>query len=318
MAEKLLYVDDEPEMLTGFTRQFGRKYTVDCAPGGVEALRMIAAQGPYALILSDMQMPVMDGIAFLEKAKEVAPDTVRLMLTGAHEKTAAQAINKGQIFRFLSKPCPPETLELAIESALGQYRLVMSERAMLSNTLTATIKVFVDLLATVRPVAFGRTQRVRELVRLLAKELIPRQLWRAELAAMLSQMGCLSIPEDVLAKAYQRKWLPKSQLDKYQHHPVEGRNLVANVPRLEEVAEIILQQDKGFDGTGFPNDNTSGEKIPMEARILKVALDFDSLKQSGINARQALGEMGKRPEIYDKVVLSALMNSMQRAEALAT
>src|SRR5688500_1702397 len=114
MAEKILYVDDEPQILQGFTRQFGRKYTVDCAPGGVEGLHMMATQGPYAVVLSDMHMPGLDGIAFLAKAKELSPDTVRMMLTGANEKTAAQALNQGQIYRFLSKPCSPETLELAI------------------------------------------------------------------------------------------------------------------------------------------------------------------------------------------------------------
>lgn len=323
MSEKILYVDDEPQILESFNRQFGRKYKIDCAPGGVEALEFMNRQGPYAVVLSDMQMPGLDGIAFLAKAKAVAPDTVRMMLTGANERTAAKALNEGQIFRFLSKPCPPEVLEPAIEAALGHYRLVMAERAMLSNTLTGAIKILTDVLATVRPVAFGRTSRVRDLVRRLAKELVPNQLWRAELAALLSQVGSLKIDEEVLAKAYQRKWLPKHEIAEYEEHPIAGRKLVANVPRLEEVAEIILQQNKCFDGNGIPNDGVSGEAIPIEARILKVALDFDSLLQSGANSAQAIGEMSKSKGAYDRTVLATLARSIgletvQRLEAMAT
>ena len=322
MNEKILCVDDEPEILQGFARTLGRKYTLECAVGGVEALALMASTGPYAVVVSDMHMPGLDGIAFLTKAKALAPDTIRIMLTGAHEKTAVQAVNQAHVFRFLSKPCSPEALELAVESALGQHRLIMAERALLSNTLTAAIKIFVDVLATVRPVAFGRTNRVREIVRRLAKDMIPNQLWRAELAAMLSQMGCLKIPEGVLANAYQRKWLPKNQLDEYEQHPVEGSQLVASVPRLEDVAQIILQQNKSFDGTGFPNDGISGEAIPIEARILKVALDFDSLLHSGVSAAQALTEMGKSQGTYDRVVLASLTSSLakeavRRVEALA-
>jgi response regulator RpfG family c-di-GMP phosphodiesterase len=323
MSEKLLYVDDEPEILQSFSRQFGRKYAIDCAPGGAEALDLMTRQGPYAVVLSDMQMPGLDGIAFLSKAKAISPDTVRMMLTGANERTAAKALNEGQIFRFLSKPCPPEVLEPAIEAALGHHRLVMAERAMLANTLTGAIKILTDVLATVRPVAFGRTNRIRDLVRRLAKDLVPNQLWRAELAAMLSQVGSVNIPEEVLAKAYQRKWLSKNESTPYEEHPVIGSRLVANVPRLEEVAEIILQQNKCFDGNGLPNDGVAGEAIPIEARILKAALDFDSLLQSGLNSTQALSEMGKSKGLYDRNVLVSLARSIgqeaaHRLQALAT
>jgi HD-GYP domain-containing protein (c-di-GMP phosphodiesterase class II) len=214
-------------------------------------------------------------------------------------------------------------LEPAIEAALGQYRVIQAERAMLANTLTGAIKILTDVLASVRPVAIGRTNRVRDLVRRLAKDLPPAQLWRAELAALLSQVGSMSIPEDVLAKAYQRKWLSKSEQTPYEEHPLTGQQLVANVPRLEEVAEIILQQNKCFDGTGFPNDGVAGDAIPMEARILKVALDYDSLLQSGVGTTQALSEMAKNKGTYDRTVLASLVKSIgvqavQRVHSLAT
>jgi HD-GYP domain-containing protein (c-di-GMP phosphodiesterase class II) len=228
------------------------------------------------------------------------------MLTGADHKTAIEAVNEGHVFRFLTKPCPQETLELALEGALLQYRLVTAERALLSGTLMGAVKILTDVLSTVRPVAFGRTERVRILVRRLSKELIPDRLWQAELAAMLSQVGCVAIPEELLARAYAGGPLSRAEARLYEGHPQVGHKLVAHVPRLQQVAEIILQQNKQFDGGGTPEDGVSGEGIPMEARILKVALDFDSLTSRGLSLRHALAEMSSRKTAYDKPVLDVL------------
>ena len=310
--EKILFVDDEPNVLDGYRRQLGKKYTIECAVGGEEALALMPTQGPYAVVVSDMRMLGMDGVRFLSEVRKLTPDTIRMMLTGADHETAIQAVNEGNVFRFLCKPCPPELLELSLDAALVQYRLVTAERALLSSTLTGAVKILTDVLSAVRPVAFGRTDRVRDIVRRLAKELIPGQLWRAELAAMLSQMGCVSIPEDLLSKAYSGKRLDAGEASLYQEHPLSGHNLVKHVPRLEQVAEIILQQEKHFDGTGFPNDNVAGEQIPIEARILKVALDFDSLIQIGVSMSDALGEMSSRNGFYDRAVLEVLKRWVAR------
>src|SRR5438552_1794684 len=87
------------------------RFSIDTALGGEPALALIASQGRYAVIVTDMQMPGMDGVEFLMQARQKAPDTVRLMLTGnADQKTAVEAMNKGHVFQFLNKPCPPEML----------------------------------------------------------------------------------------------------------------------------------------------------------------------------------------------------------------
>ena len=318
MTEKILLVDDELPVLDGYRRQIGRKYRVHCALGGEEALELMKTEGPFAVIVSDMKMPGMDGVTFLAKAREMAPDTVRVMLTGTEEKNAAQAVNEGSIFRFLSKPCQTDLLELTIEAAISRYRLVTSERALLSSTLTGAVKVLTEVLAAARPVAFGRTDRIRMLVRKLAKELIPQQLWRAELAALLSQVGCVGLPEDILTKAYAGKQLVPKDAGLFREHPRVGANLVKHVPRLEQVAEIILQQSKNFDGSGYPDDSIAGDQIPMEARILKVAIDIDALTLAGSNLPDALAEMGTRAGAYDKAVLQVVERWVKDKENLGT
>lgn len=315
MTEKILFVDDEPQVLDGYRRQLGRKYRTECAQGGEEALERLAAEGPFAVVVSDMNMPGMNGVELLSKIRDVAPDSVRIMFTGTDQSNAALAVNQSQIFRFLSKPCPTDVLDAALEAGLAQYRQTVAERTLLSSTLTGAVKVLTDVLAVARPVAFGRTERVRLLVRRIAKEVAPRLMWRAELAALLSQIGCIGLSEEVLTKAYAGKQIVARDADLYREHPQVGRDLLKNVPRLEAVAEIVLQQEKHFDGTGFPMDAVAGEEIPVEARILKVALDLDSLTFAGVKHADAIAEMGTRAGIYDNAVLSVAASLAKADEA---
>ena len=129
MSTKILCVDDEENVLTGLQRTLRKQFPIDIAVGGAAGLQRLERDGPYAVVMADMQMPEMNGIEFLKKAQAAAPDTVRLMLTGnADQKTAVDAVNDGHVFRFLTKPCDPPQLTSALEAALKQYRLITAER----------------------------------------------------------------------------------------------------------------------------------------------------------------------------------------------
>src|SRR6266481_5372243 len=129
MSAKILCVDDEANVLEAYQRNLRKRFSIDTALGGEAALALIGSQGPYAVIVADMQMPGMNGVEFLTLAREKAPDTVRIMLTGnADQKTAVEAVNKGQIFQFLNKPCPPEMLGTALANGVRQYSLITAER----------------------------------------------------------------------------------------------------------------------------------------------------------------------------------------------
>jgi DNA-binding NtrC family response regulator len=105
MAERILLVDDDPNILDGFRRSLSREFLMETALGAELALKLVAENGPYAVVVSDMRMPGMDGVQFLSKVKAQSPDTIRVMLTGnADMDTAVHAINEGSIFRFLNKP----------------------------------------------------------------------------------------------------------------------------------------------------------------------------------------------------------------------
>jgi response regulator RpfG family c-di-GMP phosphodiesterase len=306
MSERILCVDDDPNILQAYQRALRKRFHIEVALGGEEALEAVVKDGPYAVIVADMQMPRMNGVELLKAVKERAKDTVRMMLTGnADQQTALEAVNEGHIFRFMTKPCPPEIFAKGLQAGIEQYRLIRAERDLLSKTFTASVKVLTDVLSAASPTAFGRASRVHQLVRQLCRELGLNQ-WQIEVAAMLSQIGCVSVPEPILAKAYEGKNLTPAEQKTFEEHPLAGRQLIANIPRLEETAEIIAYQQQSYDGGGFPGDGKWGDQIPLGSRILKVALDFDTLVSAGYTHEIAVAEMHDRQGCYDPAVLAAL------------
>lgn len=311
MSDRILCVDDDPNVLQAYQRALRKRFHIEPAFGGEEALQAVAEQGPYAVVVSDMRMPGINGVELLAKVSQIAPDTVRMMLTGnADQETALQAVNEGHIFRFMTKPCPPESFAKALDAGLAQYRLVTAERDLLSKTLSGSVKVLTDVLGLVNPAAFGRAARVRRLAHELCARLPVTAAWQVEIAAMLSQIGCVAVPEETLAKVYKGEPLSRAESEAFAAHPATGHELLRHIPRLEEVAEIVAYQEKRFDGQGLPAGHRRGEAIPLGSRILKVALDFDTLLSGGASEELAMAEINDRGDWYDPAVVAALRETL--------
>lgn len=307
MTDRVLFVDDEPKLLAGLQRQLFGQFELKTASSGAEGLDVLKEDGPFAVVISDMRMPEMDGIQFLAAVKRRSPDCVRMMLTGcADQETAIQAVNEGSIFRFLNKPCSPENLANALHAGIEQYHLIRAERDLLQKTLRGAIKVLSEVLSLTNPMAFGHASRVQRLVRSLCEEMDIDKAWQLEIAAMLSQIGCVTVPPDTLARAYHGRPLKPEEVRMIEAHPGIGCDLVRHIPRLEEVARIIAYQQKGFDGSGLPADGVAGEEIPLGARVLKVALDYESLKWGDRSGLDAFTRLRDRAEEYDADVMDAL------------
>ncbi|MDF1527990.1 MAG: EAL domain-containing protein [Sedimenticola sp.] len=127
MSERILLVDDEPFILSGYKRGLGKEYNLDTATSGADALEMFSQIGeddaPYAVVISDMRMPHMDGVELLNRLAQSHPETIRMMLTGnSDQQTAMDAVNQGRVFKFLTKPFSATDLKIAIEEALERYR----------------------------------------------------------------------------------------------------------------------------------------------------------------------------------------------------
>lgn len=142
---RVLCVDDEPHLLAGLVTTLRRRFEVSTAESGAEGLRALGRDGPFAVLLTDYRMPEMDGAEFLGRAREVAPDTVRLLLTGhATLEAVIAAVNRGKVFRFLLKPCRADVLLEAVDDAVEQSRLVTADRVLLQGKLDEMSRHLLD------------------------------------------------------------------------------------------------------------------------------------------------------------------------------
>ena len=316
MKHKVLFVDDEPNILDGYRRNLRKQFSITTATGGEDALALINSEGPFAVIVSDMNMPQMNGVELLTKAKALAPDTVRMMLTGnADQKTAVDAVNEGDVFRFLNKPCPPPEMATALDAACGHYQLLTVEKELLENTLKGSIQAMTEVLSLTNPEAFGRTNRLKAYALKTAQALDLPNLWEIESAAMLCLLGYVSLPTPLIGKLAKNQPLTEEERAAFSKHPAAGAALLANIPRMDQVADSIKYQDQWFDGTGTPGDGVKGADLPVAARILKVVLDYDRYDASGQDQQLALSKMRENAQRYDTDILAAFMDTLDASSA---
>src|SRR5579859_6959185 len=151
MNETILFVDDDIRIVSGLQRTLRKEYEMEISGGPGDALDAIR-EAPYAVVVSDLKMPGMNGVEFLTRVKQLAPDTVRVLLTGqADLDTAIAAVNDGHVFRFLTKPCPQAVLTTTLDAALAQYRLVRAEKDLFHETLLGTIGILSEILSITQP-----------------------------------------------------------------------------------------------------------------------------------------------------------------------
>ena len=297
MTNKILCVDDEPKILEAFERQFLTQFDIQTALGPDAAIEVIANEGPFAVVVSDLRMPGMDGIKFLSRVREMAPDTIRIMLTGnADLSSAVMAVNEGNVFQFLTKPCPTETLARTLNTALKQYHLITAERELLEQTLQGSIGILMEILGLVNPTAFSRTHRIRRYVREMAEHLRLDDRWQYELAATLSQIGCVAVPPDVMERAVRHKALAAEEEEVLLSHCTVGHRLLVKIPRLAKVAEMVAQQRSDWPQTG------TADPVLIGAHLLRVAVDFDDQVQQGKSLAEARANLHGRPQYNPRIV----------------
>ena len=308
MSEKILFVDDEPAVLEGYRRLLHKDFQVDTAVGAGDGLAAIAAtrDDPYSVVVSDIRMPEMNGVEFLSRVRIASPDTVRMALTGhADIQTAIDAVNEGSIFRFLTKPCDKIVLAKALTAGIVQYRLVVAEKELLEKTLSASIHVLTEVLSLVNPAAFSRATRIRRYVQHAAHKLQLEAAWRFEVAAMMSQLGCVTLDMDTIEAVYAGSRLSAEEQARFDAHPSVARDLLSNIPRLESIARMIAQQD-----SILPSKQTcigeSLDAVALGAQLLKVTIAYDQLRNGGNSHHETLSRLRLRPEQFERTLVDAL------------
>ncbi len=309
MSEKrrprILCVDDEPNVLEGLALHLRRKYDMWTAPNGPDALALLECDGPPEVIMSDMRMPGMDGATFLGQARQLYPDAVRMLLTGqADMASAISAVNHGQIFRFLTKPCAPSDMLAAVAAAFEQHRLITAERVLLEQTLHGSIKALTDVLALTHPASFGRAMRIKQHVSDMLTATAAKERWQVEVAAMLSQLGSVALPPDVSEKVYFGHKLTAHEEAMVARIPQVTEQLLANIPRMEAVRQVLASV-----GKPPPRDISSADAekqlVARGAQMLRIAVDFDVLEGQGSGPAEVFATMRGRKDRYDVPILEA-------------
>jgi CheY-like chemotaxis protein len=302
---RILCVDDEPRVLDGMRRTLGLSFDVTTAEGGAQALARLEKKERFALTISDMRMPGMDGAAYLERAAEVDPDMVRMLLTGQSDMPAAiRAINQGRIFRFLTKPCDADVLQRAVEDALTQHRLITAEKELLQKTLYGCIKVLTELLSLVNPIAFSRACRVNRLVQQVAKALRLEDIWQLEITVMLAHLGYVGMAPELLEKAYAGKAISSADKALLLGAPRLAHGLMAGVPRLEVVLGVLDKLGDAPPSLEKLVASTREGRIAWSTHVILACERADQLSHSHPLAR-AIADVLKT-EHFNPIVIEAL------------
>jgi response regulator RpfG family c-di-GMP phosphodiesterase len=306
MTGKILFVDDEPAVLEGYKRLLGRDLSIDTAVGGAPGLEAIAKSGPYAVVISDMRMPQMDGAQFLAKVREISPSTVRLALTGYVDiETAMSAVNEGNIFRFLTKPCSKEDLQRAIAAALEQYSLINAEKEILEQTLRGAVSVLTEVLSFSNPAAFVRAMRLRRFVQQISAKLKLKAAWKFEIAAMLSQLGCVTLNPNVMTAAFAGERLAPEEQKKYDAHPSIAWQMLSRIPRMEDIAQIISQQNNTVPKIEATSKEEKDE-IELGIQLLQTGLAFDYWLGRGLSPADSVKKVRTILKTVNSFILLSL------------
>jgi response regulator RpfG family c-di-GMP phosphodiesterase len=300
---QILCVDDEPRVVEGLALVLRKDYQVHIASSPEQALQKLREVSDLAVVVSDMRMPKMDGAAFLHEMMLRRPDATRILLTGqADREEAIRAINQGQIFRFLSKPCPVEQLKLAIDAGVIQHRLLNAERAVLQETLLGCIGALMEVLAVTNPTAFGRASHIKRRAMELAARLGTPDFWQLEAAAMLSQLGYAALPSALMDKIYHTGKLTPAEQAQVDAVPDMANKLLEHIPRLEPVIQILTALKWSDSQVAALGDGTIG----LGTRILCLILEYDSLIARGMTHDTVCDHLCARTARFGAKLISQL------------
>ena len=350
---RILCVDDEQNILSSLRRLFRMHgFQVKTAESGAEGLKILEAE-PVDLVISDMRMPEMDGVQFLEKVRGTWPDTIRLLLTGyADIHSILEAINRGEIYRYITKPWDDNDIVLVVRHALERHALEQEKRRLealtqqqneelkalnasleakveertadlkkahdqlidanrkLKTSFLTSIKVFSSIIETRGGNLAGHSRRTADLARKIAVKmgLAPHEVQDVFVAGLVHDIGKIAFSDELLAMPVSR--MQGEQLGQYRKHPIRAQQLLIPLDDLRGAANVLRSQLERFDGQGFP-DGLSGFNIPLGARILGLASDYDNLLTGTLTQRRLRADEAVRAIVdargkrYDPQVVTA-------------
>ena len=275
-----------------------------CLPDAEKGLAMLAQDDRFAAVLSGVHLPGMNGLKFLAQVRAKHPRAMRLLVTADRSfKTAAGAINAAHISKLLPRPCPATALKAAVQEAVRKYRQERSSDADTTrDVLLGCARMLVDILELTHPGAVQRSKRIRPRAQQICTELKAMPSQSMDMVILLSNIGCVALPPELLEAMESGKRLSKEDMQIYMTHPSIAAHLLSNMPRMAKIAEIIRHQN-----------TPASQEPPLAARILKACIDMDQMELTGAPPDKALTFMATRPKVYDPKVLAALKRTLEES-----
>jgi len=300
----VLCVDDEPQILEGIKLNVRRKFQLLTATSGPEALKLIEESGSPAVVVSDMRMPGMSGAEFLTEVRKRSPESVRMLLTGYSDiGDTIAAVNEGQIFRFLTKPCAAADLIQAIRDAVAQYELQSARKILLEQTLLGSVTAMMDMLSITNPVVFGQATRIRRLCQSIARKSSLEDAWKLEVASLMSRMGWVTLTSELADKLNQGSGVSSIESEAVDRANALSEQLVRRIPQLDDVAEIIRGAEVAWSELTREDVKDELAEIASKAQILRVVTAYDGLSAGGATVSDALEKLRSAQGQFDPEVV---------------
>jgi response regulator RpfG family c-di-GMP phosphodiesterase len=334
--EKIIVDSLKSEIKASFKEQLN----VETAESGREALELI---GEYIsknidipIVISDWLMPEMKGDEVLCQVHKLLPETMKILLTGQVTTTGlGNAINEAKLYRFIPKPWYPEDLDLTLTEAFKSYynklqlknanaklsdintlleekiRIRTAEleesykqnQILLDQTLFGSINALIKILMKSNPSIFNKAYRIRTYAKSILKNMNIKNIWEIEIASLFSQVGCLYLPESLLARLSNGEKLSQQEVDIFRLHPLKTYELISSIPIFGNIAEGILNHLK-------PASQLNDDDAFYISAILRLASDLDDLIQLGKTKTESVTIIKKNIGHYDYDVLNALIRDV--------
>ena len=308
MNDSILFVDDAPDLLLGLQVMFRERFAVQTAASAEDGLAAIRRHGPFSVVMADMWMPLMYGAQFLAQVRELSPDSTRILLTSnADMATAVEAVNQGHIFRFLTKPCDKLHLTEAVEAGIERYRRLLTERQQLESMQLGNIKLLTDVLRAANPSISAKCSRLARSVRHISRRLDLPLAGRLDAAASLSQLGCITLPAELVQQAFVGARLTPEEQARYDAHPLAAQALLASIPTMEAVGWIISQQFVRQVPAQSPfSSGTDSASMVFGAKALKLAAAFDAYRMRMLTDKEAISRLRSRDHEFEKSLVDLM------------
>jgi len=306
MSKSILFVDENDSIITTMPKSLQTQYRLLFASSYKEALTLLKTNDDCRLLITELGLNNKNGIKFLTHVRKNYPQTVRVVLTAQNDcSKACEALNKARIFQFLKKPCPPDILKKHIGEALLYFAKSKEKQQAMRKTLLGSVQAMVDILDLVNPEAMGLSKRIKDRVLRTGKTLGYKPLWQLELAVLLSHIGCVALPSEIVTKMDQGEKLLPEEWQIYCMHPSIASNLLANIDQMAPVAEIIQHELSPL----MPDQ-------PLGSRIIKIALDLDRQERKGRDSLTILDKMSTKAKIYDPKIVKIMLKQLKQPDAL--